>query len=148
MEEQRGGIPKQTILRNSIKGFVLTNVLVIGILWSYSPNLKLNYVLIILGSLFVLFLLFYLITSRFHKKHSVLSKEMNKPEVKQGFDIYNIVLGGFVILIGIALYFIRFFRIGGLKIASVFVVFGILTILWGVDDLIRVRRKMKSNTYV
>jgi hypothetical protein len=148
MEEQRGGIPKQTILRNSIKGFVLTNVLFLGIIWSYVPELKIKYFLIAFGSVLILFLGFFFFTSHFHKKHSGLSKEMNKPEVKQGFDIYNIVLGGFLIIIALGLYFIGIFGVGGIRIMSVFIVFGILTMLWGVDDLIRVRRKMKSNTYV
>jgi hypothetical protein len=148
MEEQRGGIPKQTILRNSLKGFILTNVFFLGIIWSYFPELKIKYFLIVFGSILFLFLGFFFLNSHFHKKHSGFSKEMNKPEVKQGFDIYNIVLGGFLIIIALGLYFIRIFGVGGIKIMSILILLGIFTILWGVNDLIKVRRKMKSNTYV
>jgi zinc transporter ZupT len=137
--KKREGIEKKTIIRNYVRGFFLASIATIGIILAFSKEVPWGYLLLGVGYWAFFCGVLGVATYFYHKSHPKLSKTMNEPEIKKGFSMINIYLGSLLIVVGI--YNLIKANIGVEKeVFLVLIVFGLLTLLWGISDYIREKR--------
>jgi hypothetical protein len=139
MDETQEKILKKTVTRNYLQGFILASLVSFGFMIAGFDKIYWGYLALVI-SIWALFCGVLGVTTYFYQKsHPQLNQFVMQPKIQKGFSTYTIIFG-FLLLLGAIKGFITS---SGTSHRMSFVVggFGLLTILWGFFDYMRVKKR-------